>query len=109
MKDPFVLREIEKEFRKDSKANVVLKGLRLNKNGEGSIYKPRDIWNEIARLRAKTLGVLTPTQALMTNLSNQTSWYVDYKIKEEDDQLKFLFFTPKVRKDCFVAITRSSQ
>ncbi len=95
MKDPFVLREIEKEFRKGSKANSVLKGLRLDEDTEGSIFKPRDIWNEIARLRANTLGVLTPTQALMANLSNQTSWYVDYKTKEGDGEREFLFFAPE--------------
>jgi len=94
MQNPTVLREIQKEFRKGSKANTVLKGLRLDEDIEGSIFKPRDIWNEFSRLRAESLGVLTPTQALMQNLSNAESWYVDYKTKEDGGQLEYLFFTP---------------
>ncbi len=43
----------------------------MNENGESFIFKSRDIWNQFARLKAETLGVLTPTQALMQNLTDQ--------------------------------------
>lgn len=43
MQNPTMLREIQKEFRKDSKASSILKGLRINEDVENSIFKPRDI------------------------------------------------------------------
>ena len=69
MSDPKVLHEIEKKFRKGSKANQLLKGLRLNEDNEESIFKSQDIWNEYAKLKARTIGAYTPTQALMKHLT----------------------------------------
>ncbi len=108
MQNPTMLREIQKEFWKDSKASSVLKGLRMDEDDEDSIFKPRDIWNEFARLRAKTLGVLTPTQALMQNLTNQEAWYVDYKARESDDQLEYLFFTSETSQKMLACISKST-
>jgi len=71
IKNLFVLRKIEKKFRKNSKVNFVLKSLCLDKNTENSIFKLCDIWNKIAKLQANILEVLTSTQALIANLSNQ--------------------------------------
>ncbi len=41
-------------------------------------------------------------QTLMQNLTNQKIWYVDYKIQESNDQLKFLFFTLKILQKMLV-------
>jgi len=41
------------------------------------------------------MGSLTPTQALMKYLAESSDWYVDSKKKEYNDELQFLFFTPK--------------
>jgi hypothetical protein len=94
LKKPEVRRELEKEWPKGSRVNSTLKGLRLDL--EDPIFKPQDIWNANAVFKAATMGSLTPTQALMRYLTESPEWYVDSKKKEYNDELQFLFFTPKV-------------
>jgi len=43
MQNSTILREIQKEFRKDSKINLILKELRINKNDKNFIFKSRNI------------------------------------------------------------------
>ena len=45
------------------------------------------------------MGSLTSTQALMRYLIKSFDWYVDLKKKEYNDELQFLFFTPKVMQN----------
>jgi len=93
LKDPEVQQEIVKEWQRGSKVNSTLKGLRLDL--EEPIFKPQDIWNANAELKAKAMGCMTPTQALMKHLTDSAKWYVDSKKKELNDELQFLFFTPE--------------
>ena len=69
MKKLAMSQEIAKKFRKQSKAKNILKELRLNVDVvEISIFKFRDIYNEIARLRTQKLNVYTLIQALIMTL-----------------------------------------
>jgi len=43
MQNSTILREIQKEFRKDSKTSLILKELRINKNDKNFIFKSRNI------------------------------------------------------------------
>lgn len=85
--------KIEKEWRKGSKVNATLKGLRPDL--EEPIFKPQDLWNTNAVLEAAAMSSLAPTQTLMKYLTKSPSWYVDSKKREYNDELEFLFFAPK--------------
>ncbi len=93
LKNPEVQTETEKDWRKGSKVNATLKGLRLDL--EEPMFKPQDLWNANAVVKAAAMSSLTPTQTLMKYLTKSPSWYVDSKKKEYNDELEFLFFTPK--------------
>ena len=69
MKKLTMSQKITKKFRKQSKTKNILKKLRLNVNVvETLIFKSRNIYNEIARLRTQKLNVYTFIQALMMTL-----------------------------------------
>ena len=69
MKKLTMSQKITKKFRKQSKTKNILKKLRLNANVvETLIFKSRNIYNEIARLRTQKLNVYTFIQALMMTL-----------------------------------------
>ena len=97
LEDPDVQREITKEWKKGSKVNNTLKGLRMDL--DEPIFKPQDIWNANVALKAKAMGSLTSTQALMKHLIESFDWYVDYKTKEHNNELDFLFFTPQCMQE----------
>ncbi len=86
--DYTVKKEIEKEFVKGSKAAATLVGLRLDGDSGNPIFKPQDIWNARQELKAKQLGCLTPTQALMKTLDDEGKWYMDHKKKRYSDELE---------------------
>ncbi len=66
-----IIREIEKEVRKSSAAASILTGLRLDLDEENLVFKPQDIWNARAQIKAQSLGSLTPTQAVMRALNDK--------------------------------------
>lgn len=70
LKTPKVQHEIEKKWRKGSKVNTTLKGLRLDL--EASIFKSQDIWNANAILKTAAMGSLTPIQALIRYLTESS-------------------------------------
>jgi len=90
-----VIREIEKEVRKGSAPASILTGLRLDLDEENPVFKPQDIWNARARIKAQSLGPLTPTQAVMRALSDKETWHMESKKKLYSEELEFLFFTPE--------------
>ncbi len=57
--NPKVRRELEKKWRKGSKVNSTLKGLRLDL--EEPIFKQQNIWNANVVFKAAAMGSLTPT------------------------------------------------
>jgi len=75
MQDSLVLHEIRKEFRKGSKASSVLKGIRMDEDGEDSIFKPasnllllsharaslRELWGCHVRIRYRSDCTIEPT------------------------------------------------
>ena len=93
LQKPEIQAELAKEWRKSSKVDQTLKGLRLNL--EKPIFKYQDIWNYNRVLKAAAMRTLTPTQALMRYLTESSKWYVDYKKSVATDELEYLFFTPK--------------
>ncbi len=88
-----VIREIEKEVRKGSAAAFILTGLRLDLDEENPVFKPQDIWNARAQIKAQSLGSLTPTQAVMRALNDKETWHMKSKKKLYSEKLEFLFFT----------------
>lgn len=83
-----IKREIEKKFLKNSKTSSTLTDLRLDGDSGNSIFKPQDIWNAHQQLKAKQLGSLTPTQAVIKHLDDAEKWYMDYKKKPRSDELE---------------------
>ena len=59
-------------------AQIITK-LRLNEDVENPIVKSRDIYNIKAAARAKALGSLTPTQALLVLLHADDRWFIRVK------------------------------
>ena len=93
MKKLAILQKITKKFRKQNKTKNILKEFHLNVDVvEISIFKSRDIYNEIACLRAQKLNVYTFIQALMITLFESNKWYVNYQNKNDDNKLKYFFF-----------------
>lgn len=53
--------KLKKNFRKDSKINLVLKELRINKNNKKFIFKSCNIKNKFENIREKILDILIST------------------------------------------------
>ena len=86
---------IVNDTRTGSRPSQILSSLRLDTDEEDPIYKPSDIYNVKSQTRIKTLGSMTPTQALMRQLHDREDWFVRFANNPITHQLEFLFFCQK--------------
>ena len=69
---------IVNQTRTGSRPSQILSSLCIDTDEEDPIYKPSDIYNIKSKTRIKTLGSMTPTQALMQQLHNREDWFVRF-------------------------------
>ena len=81
--------------RAGSRPAQIITKLRLNEDAENPLIKNRDIYNIKAATRAKALGSLTPTQALLILLHANDDWFVRVKKDPSTQRLEHMFFARK--------------
>jgi hypothetical protein len=64
-----IQQQIVTQTRTETAPRQILINLRVNLNEENSIIKARDVYNRRQKIRHEILGNLTPTQALLQELS----------------------------------------
>ena len=70
----------------------IIKSFR-NGDEENPMIKRRDIYNVKAVMRAETLGLMAPVQALMVQLSHRDDWFVRLQKNHLSQRVEFLFFS----------------
>ena len=90
-----VRNDIVSMTRAGSRPAQIITKLRLNDDAENPMIKSRDIYNIKAATRAKALGSLTPTQALLVLLHANNNWFVRVKKDSSTQRLEHMFFARK--------------